>query len=192
MANDYDKARAMRSKNGWSYEPEQKTKKISKRKVKSFFKNPILIIAVVAVILGAIGGFFAIKLTSAFEFNDYFVNGVAAAEKDYVVVDVSEHKALRFSSDILAGTVVESQDIYETLDLLDKGVSIKFLGKDVSDSITVKYYYREDISHDAVEVGKVDVSIPGVYYVEYTSSHFAYKNTTLIRTIVVTGVEVDG
>ena len=111
MADDYQKARAMRSKDGWSYESERNNKKISKRKVKSVFKSPILLIAIVAVVIGAVGGFFLTKATSTFEFNDYYVNGVQAAEKDYVVVDVSEHKALNFADDILTGEVVEEDVI---------------------------------------------------------------------------------
>lgn len=165
-----------------------KTKKYAK-KVK---KSPLLLIIAITLIVGVAGGFLVTKLTSKFEFNDFYVAGQASSEKDYAVVDVSAHKDKLEALASLTGTSVTEEQVYLTLSLEDKGVKLKFLGMDVRDTLSVKYYYREDISHDPVEVKKIDIRTAGVYYIEYTSSHFAYKNTKLIRTVVVTGVEQDG
>ena len=193
MANDYDKARAMRSKEGWSYGSEYKMSKSNQNKAKSAMKkSPILVVILVSVIFGVVAGFFVARSTCEFKMNDYYVNSVKAIEMEYVFVDVSEHKSVYFAEDIVAGNVINAEDVYKTLNLLDKGVTIKFLGNDISNTISTRYLYREDISHDVKEVSKVDVSQPGIYYIEYTSSHFAFKHITLIRTIVVTGVELDG
>jgi len=160
------------------------------RKIK---KSPLLIIIAVSLIVGIVAGFFITKSTSAFKMNGYSVNGISATEVDYVVVDMTTHKDNLVDADQKGAKVGVSMDqVYATMNLVDGGVTAKFLGMDITDTVTVKYYYREDISHDMKEVSKIDVSTAGVYYIEYTSSHFAYKDVVLIRTIIVTGVEVDG
>jgi len=145
-------------------------------------------LAVIFLIIGAVGGFFAYKNLSSFSMNYYKVNGVASAENDYVIIDMLEIK----ENYLKINPSAEMEEIYNSINLEDSSVICKFFGIDKSDSVSVKYLYREDISHDTKEVNKVDVRVPGVYYVEYTSSFFAFKNVTLIRTIIVTEVENDG
>ena len=159
-----------------------------KKAVNKVKKSPILIIIVIALILGAAGGFFAFTYLSPFEMKEYSVNGIASSEKDYVIVEMEELKENYFSEN----TNKTMDDFYSSVQLKDEGVICKFFGFDISDSVTTKYYYREDISHDTAPVDKIDLTTSGVYYIEYTSSHFVFKNITLIRTIIVTEVEVDG
>lgn len=191
---NYDKARAqkMKSSSGWSYSTDGVSKKTKNKVKKSLKKSPLLIIIAIAFIFGAVGGFFAFKYTSSFQMNDYFVNGTRSVEVDYVTVEVSEHKDLTLQECEQSGTAFSMDLVYSTLDLVDKGATAKFFGMDVSNTIKIRVLYREDITFDPVVVEKIDVAKPGVYYIEYTSTHFAFKNTSLIRTVVVKGVEVDG
>lgn len=190
MAEDrYSQARATRRTTDDSDYEFNFSKSKTKRYAKKIKKSVILTIIAVTLIIGGALGFFGAYKLNKFYMNDYYVAGVASSEADYVEVDVSK---IRESLENGGATSVSMSDIYNATSLEDKGVTIKFLGIDVSKTVTVKYYYREDISHDQVEVSGVDVTVPGVYYAVYTSSHFAFKKTTLIRTIIVMGVEVDG
>lgn len=195
MASSYEKARAVKTSSrdsyGSDFEFSGKTKRRANRTIK---KSPLLIIICVTLIIGAIGGFFLTKSLSKFEMNNFYVNEVASKEVDYVVVDVSLHKETELDKALKTGDEngITMEEVYSSLVLKDDGVTLKFMGIDISNTLSVKYLYREDISHNVTEVSKIDVSVPGVYYIQYTSSHFAYKNVTLIRTIIVTGVEVDG
>ena len=171
---------------------ETKDINISKRQknkaIKTVKKSPILIVIIVALIIGLVGGYFAFTFLSPFDMKDFSVNGVVSHEKDYVIVDMLDIK-----EDYLALHPDSSMaDIYSSIQLKDEGYECKFFGIDVSDSVAKKYYYREDISHDTTEVDGIDVETAGVYYIEYRSSHFAFKNKVLIRTIIVTEVENDG
>ena len=85
-----------------------------------------------------------------------------------------------------------AKEIADQLKIEDDGFEIKFLGSSVADTVSKKLLYREDLSEDAKEVAEIDFSRAGTYYVEYTSTHFAFKNLKLIRTIFVTGVEENG
>lgn len=118
----------------------------------------------------------------------YSVNGVASAEVDYIVIDMSAIK----ESYLLENPNAEMEEVYSSVKLNDGGFVCKFFGIDISDKVTTTYYYREDISHDWSKVNGIDVTTAGVYYIEYKSNHFAFENSTLIRTIIVTGVENDG
>ena len=162
--------------------------KQQKKVAKTIKKSPLLTLAIIFLIVGAVGGFFAYKTLSLFAMNTFTINGVASAENDYVIVDLMEIK----SSYLQANPTAKMEDVYASITLHDNSVNCKFFGMDKTDTITIKYFYREDISHDAKQVEGIDVKTPGVYYVEYTSSFFAFKNSTLIRTIIVTEVENDG
>ena len=72
------------------------------------------------------------------------------------------------------------------------GVEVSFFGKSLKSDVKRVLYYREDKSHDIVEVEFIDLEKSGIYYEEYTVDHFAFRNSKLIRTIIVTGVENDG
>lgn len=187
----YEQARAQKTNSRAEVGVNFNSKK-TKKYAKKVTKSPLLLVVIITAIIGILGGFFITKALCKFEMNDYYVGGVVSVEKDYVIVDVTEHKARLEESAGVAGLDLTMDQIYTTLGLDDKGVKITFFGMDLSETITTKYYYREDISFEATECAGIDVKIPGVYYVEYSSSHFAYKNVTLIRTIIVMGVEVDG
>lgn len=187
VKDGYAKARATK-KNSKSVSTKKLDGNNKKKIVKSVKKSPILLIVLLMLALGIAGGFFSWGYLSPFKMQGYLVNGVASEEVDYVVVDISEIK-----ENILKDDPTKTMDeIYESIILEDGGVVCKFFGIDVSDTVSVRYLYREDISHDTQDVDKIDISTAGVYYIEYTSSHFAFKNTTLIRTIVVMEVENDG
>ena len=187
VKNEYTNARAVK-KNFSQTRTLNKNNKEKNRLKKQVKKQPVIVIILVALIVGALGGYFAFAFLSPFEMSAFTVNGVASDEIDYVIVDMSQIKesALSVNPDIT------DDEIFASVVLNDEGVVCKFFGKDVSDSVKVEYLYREDISHDVTAVDKIDVSVAGVYYIKYTSSHFAFKNSTLIRTIIVTGVEHDG
>ena len=72
------------------------------------------------------------------------------------------------------------------------GVEVSFFGKSLKDDGKRVIYYREDKSHDISEVEFIDLEKSGIYYEEYTVDHFAFRNSKLIRTMIVTGVENDG
>lgn len=186
IKDEYSRARA--TKKSTTIKTTTISKRNQKKAISTIKKSPILIIAVLFLIIGAAGGFFAYNALSSFEMNNFLVNGVESAETDYVIVDVSAIKEefLKTKADASMG------EIYSSIVLEDKSVTCKFFGIDVSNTVTYKYYYREDISHNTNEVKDIDVTTAGVYYIEYTSSFFAFKNKTLIRTIIVTEVENDG
>ena len=184
---EYNKARAVK-KSSASRPTINLNNKEKNRLTKQVKNQPIIASILIALILGALGGYFAWAYLSPFKMNTYFVNGVASEENDYVVIDMSAIKENVQATD----SNKTNEEIFASVELDDGGVVCKFFGKDVSDSVSVQYLYREDIAHDTIETDKVDVSVAGVYYIKYNSSHFAFKNTTLIRTIIVTGVENDG
>jgi hypothetical protein len=168
------------------------SKREEKKVVNTVKKSPVLIIVVVSLILGLVGGFLAFTFLSSFEMNVFSVNGINSLENDYVVVEMNTLKNDYFAITIFAENEDKMEKFYNSINLKDGGFECKFFGVDISDTVSTKYYFREDISHDYNEVESIDVKTPGVYYIEYKSSHFAFKNKTLIRTIIVTGVEVDG
>ena len=186
VKDSYSCARA--TKKSTSISSSAPSKKSTKKAINAFKKSPILIVAVLFFIIGVAGGFFAFKALSPFELNNYLVNGKISAETDYVIIDISAIKE-EFLATKADATM---EEIYASINLKDELVTCKFFGADIGDTISTKYYYREDISHNTKEVTGIDVQTAGVYYIEYTSNHFAHKNTTLIRTIIVTEVENDG
>ena len=69
------------------------------------------------------------------------------------------------------------------------GAKCVFFGKDISDTVTTKYYYREDMTYDVSLVSGIDCDVPGYYYVVYTSSHIKYQGVQLVRNVTVTKEE---
>lgn len=189
VKDSYSKARATKSSKEFSAGNGSNLSKRQQNKIKkTILKSPVLVISILFLIVGAVGGFFAFKFLSPFEMKGFKVNGVVSAENDYVIIDMSNLK----EQYMLANTDAEMEDFYASISIEDLGFECKFFGVDMSKTVTKKYCYREDISHETQEVSEIDLETPGVYYIEYTSSHFAFKNKTLIRTIIVTGVENDG
>ena len=187
MADNYSRARATKEVSERDV-PEVSMKKSQKKRIgKKIIKSPLLIIIAISLIVGLAAGYFAAAKLNKFEMNQYLVNGVESEEIDYVVVDMTATKEkLEEKGSATMSAVVEATT------LEDEGVTCKLLGIDVSKSVSKEYYYREDISYEATKVEEIDLNTPGVYYIVYKSSNFAFKKTTLIRTIVVLGVENDG
>ena len=190
----YEQARAVKQSGRRDIDTGSISSSSARRGYKKLKKSPLLLIIAIFLSLGAVGGFFLAKSSCVFYMNEYKVNGAKSTEIDYIYVDMSAHKNKLVEADKASGhpVGVTTGKVYSTMILEDGGVTASFLGIDITDSVTVKYYYREDISHDMVQVSAIDIKTAGVYYIEYTSSHFAYKNVKLIRTIIVTEVEVDG
>ena len=186
IKDSYSRARA--TKKSTTIKTTTISKRNQKKAISTIKKSPILIVAVLFLAIGIVGGFFAYKMLSSFEMNNFLVNGIASTEADYIIVDVSEIKENVLQTNANA----TMEEIYSSINLEDKSVTCKFFGIDIKNTVSTKYYYREDISHDTQVIDKIDVTVAGVYYIEYTSSFFAFKNKTLIRTIVITEVENDG
>lgn len=133
-----------------------KIEKDMEKTIKKNFGIAAIICFVIFLIVGAVTSYFVLR-NDKFEMNAYS-NGEV---------------------DIYIG---EEEDYQEYKEL---GVVCKFLGKDISDDVKITYKYREDISHDPIEVDAVDVNTSGIYYAIYTIDHFKYKDITLIRNIIV-------
>ena len=166
---DYSKSRAKKKEKN-TIEYDEVLSKSEKNKItKKVKKSPVLLIVLFCLVIGAVAGYFVFNYTSAFEMNSYKVNGEASQEIDYVVI--------------------ERGSLQKPIALDDGGVTCKIFGIDLSKSVSVKYFYREDITRDTEEVENINLDVAGVYYIEYTSSNFLYKKTTLIRTVIVSEVE---
>lgn len=163
--------------------------KNTKKQIKKALRYPAAIIVAAFLIIGAAAGYFAATKTTYFALSPYKVDGVASEENDYVCVDLSEKRAELEQVGTPADT---AEQIAARLKIEDGGFEIRFLGSSVADTVSARILYREDLSHDATEVDKIDYATAGTYYIEYTSSHFAFKNVKLIRTVFVTGVEENG
>ena len=122
---------------------------------------------VVAIVVGLLGGYF---ITSAITKND-----------TYEMVTYANG-----SADIYIGP----EEDYQTYEEL--GVKCIAFGKDVSSKYSVTYYYRADMTEDAVEVDGVDLNQPGVYYAVYKAPSAKYTTVKLIRNIFVLKEEDDG
>jgi len=186
VKDSYSRSRATKKKT--SINTTVKSNNKAKKATKFIKKSPLLMLAFVFLIIGVASGFFAYKILSPFKMNTFTINGIASAENDYVIIDLLEIKENYLSENPQA----KMEDVFASIKLEDNSVTCKFFGIDKSNTVSVNYFCREDISHHITEVEGLDVKTPGVYYVEYTSSFFAFKNTTLIRTIIVTEVENDG
>lgn len=163
--------------------------KSTAKAVKKIKKSPIAVLLITLLIIGAVIGYVAANKTTYFAFNAYEVDGVASDEVDYTVIDLTEKKRVFEES---MGRTLTVREVADSIEIEDGGIEIRFLGKSVANTVSSKIYYREDLAHDEYEVSEIDLTVAGTYYVEYVSSHFAFKNTKLIRTIFVTGVEENG
>ena len=161
---------------------------VNKKTMKKLKRYPAIILALAFLVIGAVGGYIAAARTTYFDLLSFSVDGITSAEADYVTIDLSEKKA---ELEEKGEDVSTAEAVAAKLAIEDGGFEIKFLGSSVADTVTKKIYYREDISKDPQEKDKLDLSVAGTYYIEYTSSHFAFKNVKLIRTIFITGVEQD-
>ena len=188
---DYKKTRATKKRYGSATTWSDGEVKVSKKTKKALKKNPVIILLIVALILGLTTGVILGYAFTKFEFVTPTLNGVAVEEADYVEIEPEKFKQ-EIQKTKGDDYVVTGEELKNYIKLENESVKITFFGKDVSDTVTKEYYYRQDISHDSVKVDGIDYLQEGTYYVIYTSSHFAFKNAKIIRTVVVKGVEIDG
>ncbi len=186
MAKELSNARAGKTKK--KIEDIEISSRDKKKIQKAFKKSSILVVSCLFLIVGLVAGYFAFSYLSHFEMNAFTVNGEVSEEVDFVTIDISQIKD-ELEKD---GEAVTIETLFSSIEIEDKGVKCSVFGADLSNTVSTKYFYREDISYDAEEVDKIDLQTAGVYYIEYTSSHFLYRTKKLIRTIIVTGVEIDG
>ena len=186
MAKSYNKSRATKVEK--SSEISASSVKVSKQTIKKLKKYPAVIAVVVFLVIGTIVGYVLAPKFNSFELGTYTVNGIEQ-ENDYVEIDLTEVKDDLSNS---PSEVVTIDDIINAVTLNDGGAKATFLGKSVDSTIIKTYYYREDGTKPYEKVDSLDLSKAGIYYEEFTSSHFAFRSSKLIRTIIVTGVEQDG
>lgn len=186
MAKNYNKSRA--TKVAKTSEISAPDVKVNKRTIKKLKKYPVIIAVIAFLLIGAVAGYILAPKFNRFELGAFTVNG-AAQENDYVEIDLTEVKDKLSAS---SSSEITMDDIIGAVTLSDGGAKATFLGKSVDNTIIRTFYYREDGSKPYVKVDGLDLSKAGIYYEEFTSSHFAFRSSRLIRTIIVTGVEQDG
>lgn len=162
---DYSSMKATKTKK--SYDGDISVSRSSKRKMKKQAKKLNWLIVLPMILIGLAVGFFGLKFVFK---NDGF------AMVDAKTVD-----------DIM---YIGGDSDYEKYTEL--GVKCISFGKDYSSDVQVVYYYRSDLSSDAKQVDTVDESVAGMYYAVYKTDAPRYKKVTLIRNIVVLGVEDNG
>ncbi len=173
-----------------NYGSNKKVNSEMKKNIEKSLKSPIVIILVISLVMGIIAGFFIGKINIKFEMTNLVFNGTEI-DGDYLSIELNLIKE-ELESQNESGEIVTEEQIKNAIKIENEGVIIRFFGKDLSDTVTKEYYYREDMSHDEQKVDEIDYLKVGTYYVTYTSSHFAFKRYKLIRTIVITGAEIDG
>ena len=124
----------------------------------------VWLLVVLFLVVGAVGGFFGIKY--AFKDDAFAMTTYANGEVD-----------ITFGED------------GDALKYTEMGAKCVAFGKDVSDEISVTYYYRADATDVQTKVDKVDETKPGMYYAVYKTKAARYKSISLIRNIYVTEVE---
>ena len=125
------------------------------------------IMVVVFLVVGVLAGWAINKFV--FSKDTYFMNTYANGEADI--------------------TIGKDEDFKTYTEL---GVKCIAFGKDYSSDCTVEYFFRDDLTNDEIQVDEIDISTPGIYYAVYTCPNFKYSSVTLIRNIIVLGVEDDG
>ena len=121
-----------------------------------------------------------------------FCGIVWGKELSLPTLPLSDYIDTEVSTNIVVGSALQNFRELNVGVITNQGlanlVEVSF-GKDISSECTVTYYYREDLSHDQVQVDKVDETKGGMYYAVYSAPASRYKTVTLIRNIYVTGVE---
>lgn len=164
---------------------------INKKTKKKILKSPILIVFILLFAVGAALGYFITDKNVDFSPLMMKLNGIQTEENDYAEIDVSIIKD-QLQSKKTDNSPVTAEEIAAAADFYDAGVSAYFFGTSLADKIIKKVFYREDISHDASETEIIDFMKSGIYYIEYTCDHFAFGNKKIIKTILISGVEIDG
>ncbi len=144
----------------------------SARKAKRVAKkiNANWFIVILVLVVSVVGGYFAHNL--AFK-NDVYEMVAVGKEVDIVIGGMEEGAAQTYT---------------------EPGVKCIAFGKDYSKECTVKYFYRNDLTEDQVEVSvsEINASKPGIFYAIYECPAAKYKTVKLIRNIIVLGGEDNG
>lgn len=162
---DYSSMKATKTKR--SYDGDVSVSRSSKRKMKKQAKKLNWLIVLPMILIGLAIGFFGLK----FAFRNDGFSMVEAKTVDEIMY-------------------IGGDSDYEKYTEL--GVKCVSFGKDYSGEVSVTYYYRNDLSSEAKQVEKVDENVAGMYYAVYKTDAPRYKKVTLIRNIVVLGVEDNG
>lgn len=159
-------------------------KSVSKNLTKELKKNPIaLICGILFLVIGSVLGIFGYKLITT---NDkYFMN-------DYQYTSNKVNTNGETARELYGDMGSEVAILFVEEEYVELGVTCICFGVDKSQEVTTKYYYREDISYDAIEVNSIDTSISGFYYVCYFNDTLKYSNVELIRNVIVVEVENNG
>lgn len=163
MSNlDNAKATVVKRNSGKQKSKSKKSKvSVDKGQLKHFLKKPIVLCAIFFLIVGLIGGYFAVNSLTK---NDCFVmNAYFDGEVDIVIGSNTENETY-----------------------IEQGVKCVSFNKDISSDVKIEYYYRKDLAEDYKLVTKVDENEAGIYYVVYTINNIKYKNVKLIRNVIVT------
>lgn len=155
----------------------------SKKQYNKLKKSPLVAAACVFLIIGAIIGYIFAFNFNKFELASFKVNNIDAENNQSVKINLS---ALREQLALQLSREPTDAELFKSIILQDFGVNITFLGVSVANTVTSSVYYRKDMTCDVTLTDKIYVYKTGIYYIEYTSSHFAFKNAKLIRTIYVT------
>lgn len=188
MANIDNDAHSTKKSSNWeSWSAKQKansssttntktSKKTQKKVKKQISKNKGLVVVVVVFLLVGIalgiGSYYYLTKDDCFELLPY--EGVAVSENDWLYVGKNS------SDGTMSGDVenfVETEGNFH--------VKCVAFGKNISDKVTIKYFYRETMLDDAVEVLGVDENVSGYYYAVYQVDNIKYKGVQLIRDIYV-------
>ena len=147
------------------YSYEKDLEKLAKKSHKKLGLG--IVLAVLLLVVGVLGGFFAMKY--AFKNDTFHMLAYGNGEIDITI-----------------GADEEYQTYHEL------GAKCISFGKNTSSEVEITYYYRADLSVDKVQVDEVDETKAGMYYAVYTTKSPRYKSVTLIRNIYVVGVEDNG
>ena len=163
---DYSKMKAQKVSRKKVNTDDVKISKRSSNKMKSSLSKLGIswICVVFALIIGLAGGYLASKLS--FTDDTFYMNTYANGKTEIVIG--AEGDATTYT---------------------EQGVTCIAFGKNISADCKITYYYREDISYEAVKVEKIDENVEGFYYAVYTCDSITYSTVTLIRDIIVLGRE---
>lgn len=185
MTTQGRKAKATKKKSDdISFSEPKQTKNKSKKKNK---KSATLTVYAVILALSVFVGYFVTSANVKFTPRAMILNGVTCTETDYLEIDLSSVREALISEN---DTPITAEAIANYMKFDDGGVTATFFGMDLL--VEKSLYYREDLSKDVIEVDEIDYCVPGVYYLEYTCDHFAFAGKNFIKTIYVTGIEIDG
>ena len=135
---------------------KKKTKSTVKKAVKK--SNGRVILYAVLIVVFAVVAFFGVK--TIFKNDGFYIHDYASSNSPDVTLYLDD-------------TYVEY------------GARATAFNKDITEQVSIAYYYRLTDYDDAVLCDNIDTKTPGVYYAVYTVENFRFKAVTLVRTVTV-------